>query len=121
MKVSKENNKLVIKIPLTQKEGNPYMDDNDLRMVANLIGIIAKDEYTISQLNDLSYKDSQQEGSPIIYFNTKEELEEACKICGIEIWEHPICAYCGEAIRGTFTLGDKGNQCFDCEAHLSKA
>ena len=66
MKITKENNELVLRIPLTQKESNCYMDDKDLRDVANLIGVVneKEDTYTISQLCDLSYKGRQQEGMP---------------------------------------------------------
>jgi hypothetical protein len=115
MKIEKQDNELVIRLPLYQRQNNCYMEEEDLAMTDNLIGVIAGEEYTISQLNDLSYKGTQQEGMPIVYFTTEEELREACKIAGIEIWEHPICAYCGKAIRGVFTYGEKGNMCYDCE------
>lgn len=107
-----ENDELVVRIPLTQPVNNPYEDTE--RLTDNLIGIIAGDEYTISQLNDLDYKGSQQEGMPIIYFDSREELEEACKIGGISIWEHPLCAYCHRAIRGSFYGTEKGYQCDSC-------
>lgn len=115
MKYEKIGENLVITIPLWQEINNPYMDDKNLPQTANLIGVIAGDEFTISHLNDLDYKGTQQEGMPILYFGTREELEEVCKLCDIDIWEHPLCAYCGKAIRGVFTYSEKGNQCYDCE------
>lgn len=116
MKITKNNNNLIISIPLKQKESNCYKDDKDLDDVDNLVGIIAGDEFSISHLNDMSYcGKAPQEGSPIIMFNDEEELREACKIGGIMIWKHPLCAYCGKVIRGSFTYGSKGEQCWDCE------
>jgi len=114
MKITKENDELVVRIPLKQKINNSYMDEKDLYDTDNLVGIIAGDEYTLSHLIDLNYKDSQQEGMPILYFNTKEELEKVCKDFNIAIWEHPVCNYCQKIIRGSHTLGEKGNKCFDC-------
>ena len=115
MKIEKINNNLVLTIPLTQKESNCYMDEEDLRDVPNLIGIIAGDEYSISWLIDLSYKGDQQEGMPIIMFDDRESLEEACKTLGLGIWEHETCKYCGKVIRGCSTWGKKGAMCFECE------
>ncbi len=99
---------------MLQKENNFYKGEEDLIDTQNLIGVVSGNEYTISQLNDLSYKGDQQEGMPIIYFSSKEELKEACKTCGIDIWEHPLCAYCGKVIRGSSTWASKGTQCWDC-------
>jgi hypothetical protein len=113
MKIERENDELVIKLPLKQPSYDAlgqYIGETD-----NLVGIIAGDEYTISQLIDLGYKGDQQEGMPLVSFVSKEELKEACKIGGLEIWEHPLCAYCRKVIRGSFTVGDKGNMCFECE------
>lgn len=111
MNIRREGDQLILILPLKQKENNSYMDDEDLNETDNLIGVIAGREYSISQLNDLSYKGSQQEGSPYIMFDTREELEKVCKEFGIDIWEHPVCTVCGEALRGVHTWGDKGPEC----------
>jgi len=115
MKITKENNELVVRIPLKQKINNPYLDENDLTETDNLVGIIAGKEYSLSQLVDLDYKGDQQEGSPILIFDDREELEKVCKDFGIEIWEHPICETCGRVIRGVFTINRWGNLCYNCE------
>ncbi len=115
MNITKENNELVIRIPLKQKINNPYLDDKDLGETDNLVGIIADNAYSLSQLIDLDYKGDSQEGSPIIMFDDKEELEKVCKDFGIELWELPLCGTCGKAIRGTFTIKKKGNVCYNCE------
>ena len=118
MKIYKKKDNLVVEIPLKQRRINVYGDD-DLGKTDNLIGIIAGDEYTISQLIDLAYKGTQQEGMPIIYFENREELKEACKIGDIDIWEHPICGFCNKVIRGCHTFKDGKNMCSDCEYKLN--
>ena len=115
MNIKKENNELVIRIPMKQKINNPYLDDKDLSDTDNLVGIIAGNEYSISYLIDLDYKGTQQEGSPIIMFDTREELEKVCKDFGIQLWEQPLCGTCGKAIGGSFTTNEKGNLCYECE------
>ena len=115
MIISVNKTHLIVKFPLWQHKNNLYDEESEKELTHKLIGIIAGDEYTISQLNDLSYKDSKKEGMPIIRFDNRKELINACKIGGINIWEHPLCATCQKAIRGSFTINKKGNQCFDCE------
>jgi len=117
MKITNENNELVLKIPLFQ---NSYdAADNLIGKVHNLIGIIAGKEYSISWLIDLGYKGDQQEGSSVIMVDSAEDLKKECKKLGLDVWILPVCAYCGEAIRGCYTLGDKGNICFSCENKLT--
>lgn len=113
MNITKENNELVLRLPLRQ---NSYDAVGELvGETDNLIGVIAGNEYTISQLIDLGYKGDQQEGGAIINFNTCEELEDICKQFGIQIWEHLLCSECGSVIRGACTWGDKGTVCYKCK------
>ena len=115
MKITKQEDNLIVEIPLKQPISNPY-EDRDLGECDNLVGIIAGDEFTISQLIDMDYKDKPpQEGMPILHFTTEEQLRDVCKEFDIDIWEHPLCAYCKKVIRGSFTLGEKGNMCNTCE------
>jgi len=90
MNIKKENNCLVLRLPLSQKENNCYMDNEDLREVPNLIGVVdnQKREYFISQLCDLSYKDDQQEGIPYIVLTDENEVKEICKEFDLDIWYH---------------------------------
>ena len=119
MNITKENEELVLRIPLKQKMYNHYMGDDPVGEMDNLVGIVAGRDCSISQLIDMDYKGKPpQEGQPIIMFSDKEELEEECKKLGINIWELPLCAYCNEAIRGVFTIGEKGNQCFKCKPSI---
>lgn len=119
MNIEKDGENLIVRIPLTQRRFNPYEEmfhgDGDTGEMPALVGMIAGREYTLSDRIDMDYKDKDdQEGSPILYFDSREELEEVCKKYGIDIWEFPLCAYCGKAIRGTFGFGEKGNRCYDC-------
>ena len=111
--LSKDRKTLTLTLPLWQNSYDAI--DELIGQVPALVGIIAGQEYTISHLIDLGYKDDIQEGSPVIYFDSREELEAACELAGLSIWEHPICAYCGKVIRGSFTYSEKGNMCWDCE------
>jgi len=120
MKITKNKDNLIVTIPLKQKINNCYMDDKDLYDTDNLIGVIAGQDYSISQLNDLNYKDAQQEGSPIIMFGDEEELRATCKIANIDIWEHETCSECDKVLYGAFTLGNNGPICFDCERKHKK-
>lgn len=113
MKISKENQELVIRIPLKQDSFDAA--DTLIGRVPNVIGVIAGQEYTLSHLIDLGYKGDQQEGSPIIYFDNKEEFDKVCKDNDIDIWQHDLCAYCHEVIRGSCTVGNKGSMCHSCQ------
>lgn len=111
MKIVKEQDELVLRIPLRQKSydaSDEYIGDAD-----TLIGVIAGQEFSLSHLIDLGYKGDQQEGSPVIMFDTREELEEVCEQFNFLIWEHELCAVCKTPLRGTFTYGDKGPVCFE--------
>lgn len=111
--LSQDNKNLILTLPLLQDSYDAA--DELIGQVPNLVGVIAGQEFSISQLIDLGYKDDIQEGMPIIMFNDREQLEEICKIFDLDIWEHPLCAYCERVIRGTFTMSYKGNMCFDCQ------
>jgi hypothetical protein len=88
MKITKENNQLVLRIDLEQ---NSYDAIGDLiGKVPNIIAVIDesdKQKHSISHLSDLGYKGTQQEGSPIIdFWYDKEGLEKVAKELGLDIW-----------------------------------
>jgi hypothetical protein len=115
MKIEKQGENLIVTIPLLQDIYNTYMDDESLGKTANVIGVIAGDELAISQLNDLSYKDDQQEGPPLIHFyGEREEFLKICKDLNIAVWKHELCVRCRKPIYGTFTWND-GPICYNCE------
>lgn len=120
MKITKTNKDLVIKIPLYQNSYDAI--GQKIGQVSNIVGVIAGEKCTISQLIDLGYKDDVQEGQEILIYTDyaeekdKEEFRNLCQELGIPVWEHPICAYCGKVIYGCHFWGRKGNMCQDCEA-----
>lgn len=114
MNITKENNELVLCIPLTQKGSYTYGEGE--YEVDNLVGIDNGEyDYTISYLNYLDYKDDFQEGMPIINITEKEEFESACKILGLQIWKHNKCNKCKKTIYGSFTIDEDGKDiCLGC-------
>jgi len=123
MRITKEDNNLVLRVPLTQKSYDAI--DTYIGDVPNLIGVITErkngnSDYTINQLICLGYKDSIQIGMPIIHLCVKEELERTCKELGLDIEETIMCSRCDEPIYGAFTIDNKGKPlCFNCEDKLN--
>jgi len=100
MRISKENDELVLRVPLWQESLDA--DGESRGKVPSLVGIIAGNECSISHLNDLGYKDDIQEGVPLIgFFADPEGLREACKTLGLDVWEYKLCNGCKEPLRGT--------------------
>jgi hypothetical protein len=114
MDITKENNYLVLKIPLRSKGEFTYGDGT--YEVDNLVGIDNGDlDYTISQMNYLDYKDDYQESMPIIHFCDKEEFEKVCKDFNLQIWKHKKCAKCRQVIYGASTIKNEKTICLSCE------
>jgi signal recognition particle subunit SEC65 len=123
MKIYKKDNKCMVELDLLQKSYDAIGEE--IGDVPNLIGNIIErkegiSEYTINNLIDLGYKGDLQIGTPIIYLDSREELEEACRELGINIDETPMCAYCDSPLFGSFTISDKGYQCYNCEQKEAK-
>lgn len=111
-RLNEHANTLDVSIPLTQKSYDAlggFVGHTD-----NLIGIIDGDEFSISKLIDLGYKGTQQEGGPILLFNSSEDLIRVCKMCGITYNKIPQCAVCEEGIRGVSYLEEEGFICSSC-------
>ena len=101
MNITKENDEIVVRIPLKQKIYNPYCaEDADIGYTDNLYGVIAGYEYTISQLIDLDYKSSQQEGRAILHLDSEKHLREICEEFNIQLIVHQMCDYCHRPIYG---------------------
>lgn len=112
MKITKEGDELVLRLPLWQEDVDAIGDPLPYK-VMNLIGVIAGDQYSISQAISLGYKDDVQEGMPIIMLDTEEQLRKVCADLNIEIWIHDICVKCKKVIYGSFTWKD-GPACYSC-------
>lgn len=117
MIITKNKTHLIVKIPLTQKENNCYMDEKNLGDVDNLIGVICGDEQGLAQVIDLSYKGTQQIGEFIVYTDLKrDDFIKLCKDLSIGFYEYPVCVKCYKPIFGCRGVDDKGKPlCFDCE------
>jgi hypothetical protein len=118
-KIYKEGNNLKIElsIPLTTNRYNPYMGDDPVGTMDNIIGVIAGNDIGFSYLIDMDYKGKDDQISTLFYLyeGEEDEFKKLCQSLGISYYEYPICDYCNKPIYGCFALGEKGNMCFDCE------
>ena len=114
MNIIKENNELVLRIPLWQTSFDAIGEE--IGKVPNLVGFSDGKDFSINYLCDLGYKGDIQLGMQIIYFNDKEELEVECKKLGLDILEYNRCYRCDETLFGSFTMDDNGGYvCQNCE------
>lgn len=116
MEITTTKKDLVITIPLWQKSYDAA--DQLIGNVSNVIGCIEGGKFGFIQVIDLGYKGSFDYGDFIIELSGQMDIKDFKKICkdnDIYLYEYPLCAYCGGAIFGCFTLGDKGNMCSECE------
>lgn len=116
--IHKDNKSLIIKlsVPLKTRRHNPY-DESEKDEMDNIVGVIAGDEIGFAYRLDRSYKDKGDDVSSPFYLYQGEPVDfrKLCKKMEIEVVEYPICTYCFRPILGAFTVGEKGNLCFECE------
>src|SRR3990167_6459963 len=128
MKVHKTKKNLIISIPLTQKSCNPY--SGEMVQLSNIIEIVAGNEYGFCGLQDMSYKGKDpQITSWWVKFDDimdncigDRETKNAwfatlCNQLNIELFIYPVCSKCKKVIYGVHTIGDLGNECFDCSGN----
>ena len=120
MKIYTKKDKIIIEIPKYQ-DATDYIGQK-VGTIDNIMGVAWQDEYKnqklgFSFLSDRTYKGAGPDmGVP--FFNSFLEKKEFIKLCeklGIGFYEYPRCAYCGEDLLGSFTIGRKGNMCYECE------
>jgi len=98
MEITKDKNNLIIKIPLTQKQNNCYMEDEERFDVPAVCGYIEIDKNGHKRLGfsyviDLDYKGSTQysgiflEYYPMCSNPPIEEFEKLCQKLGLDIAE----------------------------------
>ncbi len=121
MNITKENNEVVIRIPLIQRGESTYGEGQ--WSVPNLVGVIEQgknggdDEYSLWFAQYLDYKDSLQTTSPAFHFyGDREEFVALCEELLLEVEMHTRCVECQELIYGTHTLTDKGVVCLECNS-----
>lgn len=115
MKITAENNQLVIKIPLEQDKYD-YFGEKD-GTCDNIIGIICGDEIGFAYQIDMSYKDKAPQWTEIFlkYWESEAEFKKLCKKLNLDIYEYPLCSKCHKPIFGACTWKDGGVVCFECE------
>lgn len=117
-RIYKDKDELVceVRVPLMTHRSNPY-DENENSPMDNIVGTIYNDEIGFANWIDMSYagKEDQISTSFYIYHGEKEDFKKLCKELNIDCNEYPECAYCFKSILGSFTLGIKGNLCYECE------
>jgi hypothetical protein len=120
--ITKDKDNLIITIPLKQDIYDPY-GDKVVGQMDNISGIMKKPfnnntyEVGFCYLIDRSYKGKSPDIGTWFYvdYMDKKKFEKLCKELGLDIYEVPVCAYCGEELWGCFTIGEKGYQCDKCE------
>jgi len=116
---NKKGNKVIIELDFWQHRNNMYDQEEEKELTHNLIGVYTgnEDEQGIYQLNDLSYKDTQQTGCPLVYtYLDKDKFIKLCKDLGIDYIEYPKCIHCHKTIWGSFSMDNEGKDiCFDCQ------
>ena len=100
MKITTENNQLVIRIPLKQDRYDYFGDK--VGNCDNIIGIICGDEIGFAYQIDMSYKDKAPQWTDIFlkYWNGEDEFRTLCKQLKIDIYEYPLCSKCNNPIYG---------------------
>ena len=112
MRVQKDGDSAVFRIPLRQKSYDAIGEE--CGDVDNLVGIVAGDEFTISQSIDMTYKGKDaQEGMPLVCFTSEDELRKACATLDLDIWVLPVCRKCKTVLRGSHCWDD-GPACEKC-------
>lgn len=113
-----ENNNLVIRIPLKQNRYNIYMGDDPVGVMDNILGVIEGDEFGFAHWIDMDYSGKEDQISEMFYkfWGSEDEFKELCKELNIYCFEYSTCSKCNKVLYGSFTWGDKGPLCFDCES-----
>jgi len=122
MKIYKKKDKIIFEIPFWSKRWNPWTE-GDVGEHQTLVGIIRNDDHGneeigFAQVIDMDYKGKGDQNTDIIIYTDHLEKDNFIKLCqelGLDYIDYPICAYCKKTIHGCFTIGDKGDMCFDCE------
>jgi len=120
MNITKENNELVIRLPLEQ-DALDYTD-NKVGTIPAILGVIAGDEQGICGLIDMTYKGKGPQMSDFIVKTcySRDDFIKKCEEWGIDFFEYPTCGFCHKAIFGSFTMEDGKNMCWGCELKMER-
>jgi len=121
-KIYKKDDNIIFEIPFWTKRSNPYMPGEYVGEHPTLIGMVyreksGEDMIGFAEVIDMSYKDKPDQETGIIYhyLGGEDNFIELCKELKIEVIKYLNCAYCGEPLFGSYTMGDKGEMCFSCQ------
>lgn len=85
MKIKKENDEIVIRIPYWSKRHNPYMEGVDVGKHQTLIGLFTRDQWGNDECGfayviDMDYKDKGDQNTGIIiqYTGGDKEFKDIC-------------------------------------------
>lgn len=114
MKITRKGKSLIVEIPTTQDAMD--WEGNECGTISAIIGVQCGQEQGFFTLNDMTYAGKEpQIGTPIVVtYMDPSEFVALCDSLIIDYYEYPICRDCSNPIDGSFTLSDKGNQCFKC-------
>ena len=114
MKIERDENNLIIKIPLEQDDYDAL--NNFVGKIDNVIGVIAGDEQGFCGLSSRTYKGVEPDITDFIVKTAYEddEFEKLCTKLGIGFYRYALCSKCKEPIYGCCTVGDDGFICFSC-------
>jgi len=88
MKIKREENFIIVKFPAKKDRINPYMSDENVGEMPNLIAMVADDEWGLAKRIDRAYKGKSDDVSRIIVHcetMDKEDFIEGCKDAGLGI------------------------------------
>jgi len=125
-KIEKIKDNIVITIPFWSKRINPYMPDEDVGSYPTLAGMIytekGEEKIGFVYVIDMDYKGKPDQYGEIMYHYLGEEdnFRKLCKELEIDIIEYSNCAYCGDVLLGSYTMGAKGDMCFSCQLNGEK-
>lgn len=112
MKIKKENDNLILTIPLKQSVYD-YIGEKTKIKTNNLVGIIDGYDQGFCQSVDMSYKGKPpQVGSWILHTDLdNNDFHKLCDDLGIEFIHYDTCTLCGKTIYGVHTINDAGESC----------
>jgi hypothetical protein len=86
MKIKRENDEIVIRIPAWSKRHNPYTENEDIGEFNTLIGIIEKDasgndECGFAYVIDMDYKGKSDQWTEVIikWYGEVEDFKKLCR------------------------------------------
>jgi len=117
MNITKDENDLIIRVPLKANRSNLY-DREFHDEMNNIVGVIAGNDCGFCNYIDMDYKGKPDQHTDFFYkyFGSDDKFRELCKTLEIDLIEYPVCSKCYKPMFGCFTVDKEGKDiCFDCE------